>query len=89
MWSYGQSDQGYRAAFGPPSLDGPAEAGDAARSIFRPGSRATAGTSARMEFKALYAIEDKIRGQDAQACRAVRQQNSKKIVEAPFRLLIA
>lgn len=38
-------------------------------------------------IKALYAIEDEIRGQDADIRRAVRQEKSKPIADALFRLL--
>jgi len=38
-------------------------------------------------IKALYAIEDEIRGQDADVRRAVRQEKSKPIADALFRLL--
>lgn len=40
-------------------------------------------------IKALYAIEDEIRSQDAEARRAMRQEKSKAIVDALFRLLTA
>ena len=46
-------------------------------------------TEALQMIKALYAIEDEICGQEAEARRAVRQQKSKPIVDALFRLLTA
>ena len=44
-------------------------------------------TDALKLIKALYAIEDEVRGQDAETRRAVRQEKSKPIVDALFRLL--
>jgi transposase len=44
-------------------------------------------TEALQLIKALYAIEDEIRGQDADIRRAVRQEKSKPIADALFRLL--
>jgi len=44
-------------------------------------------TEALQLIKALYAIEDEIRGQDADVRRAVRQEKSKPIADALFRLL--
>jgi transposase len=46
-------------------------------------------TEALKLIKALYAIEDEVRGQHAEARRAVRQEKSKPIVDALFRLLTA
>ncbi|QYE33770.1 IS66 family transposase [Polymorphobacter sp. PAMC 29334] len=46
-------------------------------------------TEALQLIKALYAIEDEIRGKDAEARRALRQEKSKPIVDALFRLLTA
>ncbi len=46
-------------------------------------------TEALQLIKALYAIEDEIRGQDADLRCAVRQEKSKPIVDALFRLLSA
>jgi transposase len=46
-------------------------------------------TEALQLIKALYATEDEIRGQDAEARRAARQEKSKPIVDALFRLLTA
>lgn len=44
-------------------------------------------TEALQLIKALYAIEDEIRGQDPDTRRAVRQEKSKPIADALFRLL--
>jgi hypothetical protein len=46
-------------------------------------------TEALQMIKALYAIEDEIRGQDAETRRAVRQEKSNPIVDTLFRLLAA
>ena len=44
-------------------------------------------TEALQLIKALYVIEDEIRGQDADVRRTVRQEKSKPIVDVQFRLL--